>query len=222
MKTMATCAAVILFSLSLMAEEMTQPYLIQRGEEIIEVHNMPKFTASEPISNSFVYINGEYIPSPYIVSVTNLSIFINERLVQNYESSVRKRESYPPGTRTGHTPELIGRDVDFHCESLTMSLIRGRVLQFYRGGQSNSGMDDGSSALARIELARKATKGDEQAKQALIQQMNLKDSLSHVHPDWIERLATNTNLETRATVILEAKREREQRERERREQQTMK
>ena len=40
---------------------------------------------------------------------------------------------------------------------------------------------------------------------------------SELHPDWIERLANNKNLETRATAINEAKREREKQERERRE-----
>jgi len=40
-----------------------------------------------------------------------------------------------------------------------------------------------------------------------------------IYPDWIERLANNTSLETRATAILEAKRERKRQEWERREQQ---
>ena len=84
-------------------------------------------------------------------------------------------------------------------------------------GNNVSGMDDGSGALALIEMARKATQGDEQVKQQLIKSMGLENSLSHIHPDWIERLAANTNLETRATQILETKRERERLERERRE-----
>jgi len=68
-------------------------------------------------------------------------------------------------------------------------------------------------------LARKAKNGDEQAKQMLIEEMGLENSLSHIRPDWIERLANNIKLEARATQLLEAKREREKQERERREQQ---
>jgi len=48
--------------------------------------------------------------------------------------------------------------------------------------------------------------------------MRLENSLSTLHPEWIERLANNTSLETRATAIFEAKRERERQERERHEQ----
>jgi len=52
-------------------------------------------------------------------------------------------------------------------------------------------MDDGSGALTRIKLAREAVKGDEQAKEKLIEGMRLNESLAYVHPDWIERLASN-------------------------------
>ena len=148
-------------------------------------------------------------------------VCINGYVISDFESGVHNLEYYKrmSGRRIGGTPDTVARSMDYLCNSLVQSLTRGMVKEYYGGGERSSGMDDGSGALARIELARKAIKGDEQAKGKLIDGMRLNESLSHVHPDWIERLATNTKLETRATTILEAKREREKKERERREQQ---
>ena len=72
--------------------------------------------------------------------------------------------------------------------------------------------DGDGGALALVEKARKAAQGDEQAQEELIKEMGLENHLSKLNPDWIERLANNTNLETRATKILEAKRLRERQE----------
>ena len=199
------------------ANELKQPYLIQRGDETLVVNDMPKFTVSSPISNSFVFINGEYIESPYIVSVSNLATCINGRMVTNFEPWVKKRESY--WGRVGITPESVAESVDSSCETLVQSLSKGRTLVFYHGGKINSGMDDGSGALTLINLARKAKQGDEQAHKALINEIGSEKSSVKFPSDWIEKLANNTSLETRATKILEAKREREQKEQERREQQ---
>jgi len=201
--------------LNLMADEIKQPYTILRGDATLVVSDTPKFKTSEPIPNSFVYIDGEYIHSPYIITVTNLAVCINGRVVTNYEPWVNTREFYLPG-RIGITPESVAQSIDSECESLVQNLTRGGTFHFYKGGKRSSGMDDGSGALALIGLAQKATKGDEQAKQTLIETMGLKNSLSSLHPDWIKRLANNKNLETRATTILEEKREREKQERERR------
>jgi len=210
MLTVVTLAICGLLGFGLAEDNTKKPYVIQRGEEALEIIDMPKSTVSDPITNSFVYIDGEYIDLPYIVSVSNLAVCINGRIVTNYEPWVKKRESYP--RRTGITPENVARSVDSEYQSLVNNLIKGVTFHFYKGGQLNSGMDDGSGALARMNLARKAIKGDNQAKQALIQEMRLENSLSTVHPDWIERLANNTKLEARATKILEAKREHERKE----------
>ena len=216
MKKMVTVTTCLILGIQSIADEVRQPYIIQRGDEIIAVHNMPVFIASEPISNSFVYINGEYIESPYVVSLSNLTVLINGKIIQNYEPWIHNREWYTG--RVGATPENVGSSIDLFSNHLVNSLTDGVLYQFYNGGRRTSGMGDGSFELTRIELARKAIKGNEQAKQKLIQEMRLENSLSIVHPDWIERLANNTNLETRATAIIEAKREKERLERERREQ----
>ena len=206
-------------SLNLMADEARKPYVIQRGEEVLVVTDMPKFTTSDPITNSFIYMNGEYIPSPYIVSVSNLMICINGIIINNYELGVHKREYYTG--RIGPTPETVGRTVDRIAESYMRSLQSGTVSFYAHGGKQRSyaSYDGDGGALAFVEKARKAKQGDENARQELIAEMGLEDSLSKLRPDWVERLANNTNLETRATKILEAKRERERKEREKREQQ---
>jgi hypothetical protein len=218
MNAKSTAASVTLALLSNFAEgEGGTPYLIRRDGEILAVSNMPAFTVSEPITNSFVYIDGEYIPPPYVVSASNLAVCINGRVIRDAEPWVK----IPPKTHThrvGITTESVGHSIDSSCESLVESLKKGGVSKFYWGGQrSAGGGDDDGGALALVELARKAAKGDEQARRALVQEMGLENSLSKVRPDWIQRLAGNTNLEARATRILEAKRQREQHERERRE-----
>ena len=96
--------------LNLTADETKKPCLIQRGEEVIMVSNMPTFTMSKPITNSFVYIDGKYIEPPYVVSVSNLVVLINGILVQDYEPRVHRREYYTG--RVGTTPETVGKGVD--------------------------------------------------------------------------------------------------------------
>jgi len=198
--------------------ENKPPYLIHRDGEILAVSNRPAFTVSEPITNSFVYIDGEYVDPPYVVSTSNLAVYINGRTITDYEPWVHKREWY--SRRVGITPESVAHSVDSEYKSLVELVKSGGVLKFYWGGQSISGTrDSDGGASVFIELARKAEKGDEQARRALIKEMGLENSLSKVHPDWIQRLAGNTNLEVRATRILEAKRQRDQHEREKRERQ---
>ena len=217
MKKMVTSATLMLFGLYLSADEVKQPYIIQRGEERIEVHNMPTFTVSEPISNSFVYINGEYIPPPYVVSVSNLAVLINGIIVQNDEPIVHKREYYTG--RVGATPENVGRSLDESAQDYVDGLKFGIVQHLANGGRiKSSRLRDDGSALALIEKARKAEQGNEQAKQQLMDELGLTTRQHVLRPDWIERLANNTNLETRATAIIEAKSEKERLERERREQ----
>jgi len=225
MKKFLTSVTCVLISLHLTADEVKQPYKIQRGEEVMVVINMPKFTASEPISNSFVYIDGEYVPSPYIVSVTNLSVLINGKLADNFERMVHTHEFYQRQSAMGRRtsmimPETVGKLVDDSAERFVENLQRGVVRHIIRGAPRISyalGNGDGG-ALELVELARQATQDDEQAKQKLTKAMGLENSLSRVPPDWIEKLANNTKLETRATAIIEAKRERERQDRERREQ----
>ena len=313
MKTMritATMAISGFICLNLLADETESEFLVQRGEKTFIVNSKPQHTVSEPIHNSFVYIAGEYIEPPYIVSVSNLAVCINHRVVNDFASIVfipsprpaiprerpvlsesinretsindehlRKyvqqmllflqgenkfdidqkaealisiyqslpnikaveRDSKVPtclqltfqdGTTIGtHFQSLprkpaynlnnVGMAVDRDYENWVQNLQAGEVIKFFHeggGSRSSQRISDGDGgALAIVELARKAKSGEEHAKQQLIVTMGVKDSLSTLHPDWIERLANNTNLEVRATRILEVKRERERKERERRE-----
>ena len=220
MKKMLTTALAGFITMNLLADEAKQPYIINWGEQIMEVHDMPAPMVSKPISNSFVYVDGEYVEPPYIVSISNLAVCINGRIVNNPEPWVRPREWYGIGRRIGRTPENVGEDVTWTYEYYVRSLQKGTISHiaggFPRIGMAQSDGDGGG--LGIVQMARKAMLGDEQAKQALIGSMGLVSSLEFVHPDWIERLANNTNLEIRATAIIEAKREKERLEQERREQ----
>ena len=204
-------------SLSLIAEEAKNTYVIQRGDETLVVTDMPKPTVSVPITNSFVYIDGEYIEPPYVVSISNLSVRINGRVAYDAERYVKKREWYlaQPFPRVGITPESVGDEVTGTYEFYVRRLENGTISHIVGGGiltGASQGDGDGG-AMALIEKARKAAQGDEQAKQAFANEMGLTaHKVTPLHPDWIERLANNTNLETRATKILEAKRLRERQE----------
>jgi len=207
-----------------MADEVKQPYVIQRRDEVITITAdlMPKFTTSEPINKSFLYINGEYIEPPYIVSVSNLAVLINGIIVQDYEPYVHNPEYYiGKPARVGRvTPQTVARSLDESAKDYADGLQSGIVQKLANGGRVGSALlyDGDGGALALVEKARKAKQGDEQAKQQLMNELGLTTRQHVLRPDWIERLATNANLETRATTILETKREREQKERERREQ----
>ena len=218
-KMLATTTLVGFTSLTLFADDKVTPYLIQRENEVIKIFNMPTFTISEPITNSFIYNNGEYIEAPYVVSVSNLTLFINGVIIQNYEHNVHLREYYS-GSRIGLTPGKAGATVDQAAEGWVRSLKSGTVFHLINGSKKTTfALRDGDGgALELIERARKAVQGGEQAKQQFTREMGFENHLSVLRPGWIERLANNTNLETRATAILEAKREREKQERERREQ----
>jgi hypothetical protein len=222
MKKLITCVICGTIGLHCIADEVKQSYTIQRGEEMIVVNDVPTVKISEPISNSFVYIDGEYIEPPYIVSISNLSVRINGRIARNFEPYVKTREWYlaQPFKRVGITPEDVGETVTWTYEYYVRRLQKGMIAHIVGGGPRISAdqRDGDGGGLGIVQAARKAMQGDEKAKQALIASMGLENSLAYVHPDWIERLANNTNLETRATVILEAKREKERQERERREQ----
>jgi hypothetical protein len=211
-------AACAFFSLNLTAGDVKKTYVIRRGDDILEVSSTPTFARSEPVSNSFVYIDGEYLEPPYIVSVSNLAVLINGRIIQNYEPMVHRRDHY--SRRVGITPESVGEAVDGLAESYVRRLMLGTVSHIVNGsmriGYATSGGDGGASVF--VERARKAAQGNEQARQELVKEMGLENALLKIRPDWIQRLAGNTNLEARATRILEAKRQREQHERERREQ----
>jgi len=305
--TVATLAIYGVTGLTLMADDVKQPYVIQRWGESFEVSKMPAFKESAPISNSFVYFAGEYVEPPYIVSVSNLAVCINGRIAKDFTSDVwipkpppKTHPAFPQGinketsmyyepvqaylddtcdyflktrklgpeqtinemllvfqslpnvknveqdaqrpalfhityndgttmsrnilpfTRTpGCKLETVGRYVDSECERWIYALQQEVIIKFIKeGGERESyavGNGDGE-ALAYIELARKVKRGDEKAREELINAFKLGESVPDFHPDWIERLANNTKLEARATQILEAKREREKQERERREQ----
>lgn len=202
-----------------MTDETRGNYIIQNGNKGLVVSNMPVAKVSEPITNSFVYIDGEYIPSPYIVSISNLAVCINGKVVRDFEPWVAKRESY--SRRVGITPETVARSVNYTYESYVKRLNHGispKIIQGFELKSTGVYNDDGG-AFALVEKARKAIRGDEQSKRELIEEMGFANSMSKVRPDWIQRLANNTNLEIRATRILEAKRLKEQKEKERREQQ---
>ena len=219
--------------LNLVADDTRQPYVIHRAkgsilagerpfppeDEVIIVSNMPTFTVSEPITNSFVFNNGEYIPPPYIVSVSNLTVFLNEIILYDYERMVHSREFYA-GRMGGTTPENVARSVNSSAELWVDGLRFGSVYHLIDGQRRISrNIQDGKSAWAVIELARKAAQDDDQAKQELIKEMGLETHHVKLRSDWIERLASNTNLETRATRLLDAKRDRERKEQELRDQQ---
>jgi hypothetical protein len=210
-------AACVFFHLNLIAGEIRKPYVIRRGDETLVVSNMPASTVSEPITNSFVYIDGEYIVPPYVVSVSNLAVCVNGHAVQDFEPMVHGRSHY--SRRTGVTPESVGKSVDDLFESYT-GMLRDGTAVYLKNGSLRRGYairDGDGGALAHVEKAKKAVQGDEIARAELINEMRLDGTLPKVRPDWIQRLAGNTNLEARATRILEAKRQREQHERERRE-----
>jgi hypothetical protein len=57
-KTGAMLAMCGFIGLGLPAETAWRPYTIRRGDEIMAVSNMPQFTVSEPVTNSFVYVVG--------------------------------------------------------------------------------------------------------------------------------------------------------------------
>jgi hypothetical protein len=244
----ATLAMCGFTCLNLIAGEIRKPYVIQRGDETLVVSNMPAFTVSDPITNSFVYFSGEYISPPYSVSVSNLAVCLNGRVIRNYELGIKKTPVMSAGglaartngymtvpaehgggtfpvtfsRRAGITTENVGESIDSSCRSWVKVLERGGVLKFFKeeGGYSRSGGgDDDGGGLAFVELARKAERGDEKARAELINAFKLGGSIPDFRPGWIQRLAGNTDLEARATRILEAKRQREQHERERRERQ---
>ena len=222
--------------LNLVADDVRQPYVIHRKaemvtrgeippfmqkEETLIVSNMPTFTVSEPLTNAFVFNNGEYVPPPIVVSVSNLAVLVNGIMIKDYESGVRRRESYVE--RVGVTPESVGKSVDYSAEYYVRCFQSDNMVYHFSNWsmQKSHGSNNAESILNLIEKARKAAQGDEQAKQELIKEMMLEYPISQskVRTDWIERLATNTNLEARATRILEAKRERERQEQELRDQQ---
>jgi hypothetical protein len=151
-------------------------------------------------------------------------VLVNGVMVRNHEPLVHSHEYIQSQMGMGRrvsmiNPETVGKYVDDSAERFARSLQMGSVEHILGGyPQKGSALGNGDGgALALVEMARKATKGDEQAKQKLKEAMHLENAM--LRPDWIERLANNTNLETRATVIIEAKREKERQERERREQQ---
>ena len=67
------------------------------GQENLDVTGTV-FTTSSPISNGFVFVEGQYLDAPYVVSRKGLSIFINETLIQDY--SLLKLKELPPPERT--------------------------------------------------------------------------------------------------------------------------
>ena len=213
MKKLLTTATLIttgFISVNLLADEAKQPYIIQREDGNLIVNNMPQQKTSEPITVGFVYISGEYIEPPYIVSVSNLAICINGRVIQNDEPLVRKREFYAPFNRVGITPESVAEEVDSSYESWVGYFQKGSVTKFAREGGGSyaciGNRNGDGEALSYIELAKKAKQGDEKAREELTRAFTLGGMFTlDFHPDWVERLATNTNLEARATAILEAK-----------------
>ena len=44
----------------------------------------PAFTNSQPISSGFVFVEGQYVESPYVVSLVGLKICINNRVIADY------------------------------------------------------------------------------------------------------------------------------------------
>ena len=89
MKKLLTTLAIYGFTcLNFMANEVKKSFIIQKDGKSFEVTNLPVFTKSEPITNSFVYIDGEYVEPPYIISTSNLVVYINERIIRNFVPDV--------------------------------------------------------------------------------------------------------------------------------------
>lgn len=238
MKTIVILSILgFVFTPSLFSEDVRKPYGFYQKGELLIVSNIPVFTASAPITNGFLYVDGEYISAPYVVSVSNLAVCVNGRVLCDYSTLIRKKKASPVGYVTsqsepsviktvgvrqgGITLDNVGKHIDSASKALTNALCIGSA-KFYVNGfpcRSYLAHEGDGGAATLIEKARKARNGDEQAKRELIEEMGLENSLSKVRPDWIQRLANNTNLEIRATRILEAKRLKEQKEKERREQQ---
>lgn len=73
------------------------------------------FTSSQPISNGFVFVEGQYVEAPYVVSRKDLAIYINDRLIANYAPLVKeipKPESELPSLPTNITVNSTPYDKD--------------------------------------------------------------------------------------------------------------
>ena len=75
------------------------------------------FTASQPISNGFVFVEGQYVEAPYVVSRKDLAIYINDRLIADYAPLVKDlpeldetQPALPSDVSTNANPEdpLLG------------------------------------------------------------------------------------------------------------------
>lgn len=53
------------------------------------------FTTSSPISNGFVFIEGQYVGAPYVVSRKNLTICINDKIIADYAPLIKGMSSAP-------------------------------------------------------------------------------------------------------------------------------
>ena len=127
MRTAATAAISGFICFNLLADENENKCFVQRGDKTFIVNNTPQHTTSEPVHNSFVYIAGEYVEPPYIVSVSNLAVCINGRIVNDYASDVFIPSPRPviPKERPV-LPEEINKDTDMYNES-----YRSYIRQMY-------------------------------------------------------------------------------------------
>jgi hypothetical protein len=104
MKSSISLVVALLF---LAAEGLSQQ------EQLYRQAKRPAFSRSAPITNSFVFLNGEYLETPYIVSCSNLVIQINGRVIADYSSQLAAAPSIPrerPAVPASFSKETVWHD----------------------------------------------------------------------------------------------------------------
>ena len=90
------------------------------------------FTNSQPISNGFVFVEGQYVDAPYVVSRKNLAIYINDQFIANYAPLVT--EIPKPEDMRPTLPADITKDTTLYDKSLKAYMTRmGTYLSSHYG-----------------------------------------------------------------------------------------
>jgi hypothetical protein len=103
------CIAIFLFISTLFGEKSINLYTKEFG-----------VTKSEPINSGFVFIKGQYLDAPYIVTRKGLAIFINDKMVALPE---RWPVEIPSGDVDPEIPPKINKDTSFYDDVLKKYLL---------------------------------------------------------------------------------------------------
>ncbi|MBU0716505.1 MAG: hypothetical protein KJ964_14205 [Verrucomicrobia bacterium] len=83
--------AQFLFTLALFICLCLLPAHLSQGADEKGSHAVGAvFTTSQPISNGFVFVEGQYVEAPYVVSRKDMAIYINDQLIANYAPLVKE------------------------------------------------------------------------------------------------------------------------------------